>query len=107
MTDELRSWGTAALGIIAGTLRGLGYVEGRNIIFEGRYAERNYDALTDFATELVRLKVNVIVAVGNSGNAGREKRDRYHPNCFLPHQRSRWIGSGSESRAACLRRCVN
>ncbi len=76
MTDELRSWGTAALGIIAGTLRGLGYVEGRNIIFEGRYAERNYDALTDFATELVRLKVNVIVAVGTAATrAARSATD--------------------------------
>ena len=41
-------------------LRGLGYVEGKNILFEIRYAEGNRDRLHDFATELVQLKVDAI-----------------------------------------------
>ena len=43
-------------------LRELGYVEGKNIIIEWRYAEEKLDHLNDLAAELVRLKVEVIVS---------------------------------------------
>jgi putative ABC transport system substrate-binding protein len=43
------------------SLRELGYVEGSNIILEYRYAESRLDRLPALATELVRLKVDVIV----------------------------------------------
>jgi putative ABC transport system substrate-binding protein len=45
-------------------LRELGYVEGQNIAIEFRWAEGKYDRLPGLATELVRLKVSVIVAGG-------------------------------------------
>jgi putative ABC transport system substrate-binding protein len=45
-------------------LRELGYVEGENIIIEWRYAEGKVERLRDLAVELVRLKVNAIVASG-------------------------------------------
>jgi putative tryptophan/tyrosine transport system substrate-binding protein len=44
-------------------LRELGYVEGQNIEFDFRSAEGKLDRLPGLATELVRLKVDVIVAV--------------------------------------------
>ncbi len=44
-------------------LRELGYVEGQNIAIEYRYAEGKLDRLPDLAAELVRLKVDVIMAV--------------------------------------------
>jgi putative ABC transport system substrate-binding protein len=44
----------------------LGYVDGQNIAFEPRYAEGSYDRLPDFAAELVGLKVDVILAAGDS-----------------------------------------
>ena len=44
-------------------LRELGYVEGQNIAFEFRSAEGKLDRLPQLAAELVRLKVNVIVAL--------------------------------------------
>ena len=44
-------------------LRELGYVEGQNIIIEYRWADGNFERLPDLAAELVRLKVDVIVAV--------------------------------------------
>ncbi len=47
-------------------LRELGYVEGKNIVTEYRYAEGKFDRLPDFAAELVRLKVDVIVAAGGA-----------------------------------------
>jgi putative ABC transport system substrate-binding protein len=45
-------------------LRELGYVEGKNIIIESRYAEGKLDRLPALANELVRLKVDVIVTSG-------------------------------------------
>ncbi len=42
-------------------LRDVGYVEGKNIVIEYRYAERKFDRLPALAAELVRLKVDVIV----------------------------------------------
>jgi putative ABC transport system substrate-binding protein len=44
-------------------LRELGYVEGQNIAFEFRSAERQLDRFPKLAAELVRLKVDVIVAL--------------------------------------------
>src|SRR5712691_1433130 len=45
-------------------LRDLGYVEGRNIAIEYRFAEGQADRLPGLAAELVRLKMDVIVAAG-------------------------------------------
>ena len=46
--------------------RELGYVEGQDIRFEPRYAEGSYDRLPDLAAGLVSLKVDVILAAGDS-----------------------------------------
>ena len=45
-------------------LRDLGYVEGRNLVIEFRYAEGNEDRLSALAHELAHLKVAVIVTWG-------------------------------------------
>jgi len=45
-----------------GGLRGLGYVEGKNTVIEWRLAEGRLERLPALAAELVRLKVDVIVA---------------------------------------------
>jgi putative ABC transport system substrate-binding protein len=45
-------------------LRDLGYVEGHNIVLEYRFADGRYERLPELAAELVRLKVDVILAVG-------------------------------------------
>jgi putative tryptophan/tyrosine transport system substrate-binding protein len=45
-------------------LRELGYIEGQNIASEYRYAEGKRDRLPERAAELVRLKVDIIVALG-------------------------------------------
>ena len=50
-------------------LQELGYVEGRSISFEARWAEGRVDRLPGLAAELVRLQVNVIVTGG--GEAAR------------------------------------
>src|SRR5437867_12561692 len=43
-------------------LRDLGYVEGKNVLIEYRFAEGKPDRLSDLVTELLRLKVDVIFA---------------------------------------------
>jgi putative tryptophan/tyrosine transport system substrate-binding protein len=48
-------------------LRELGYIEGKDIFIETRYAEGKLDQLSDFATELVKLKVDVIVTSTTPG----------------------------------------
>ena len=45
-------------------LRALGYVEGRNIVIEYRWAEGNYERLPRLVAELIALKVDVIVTAG-------------------------------------------
>ena len=54
-------------------LRELGYVEGKNILIEYRYAEGKLDRLPSLAAELVRLKVDVMVtAVSSSTRSAKE-----------------------------------
>ena len=45
-------------------LRELGYVEGKNIVIEYRYAEGKFDRLPALAAELVRFKLDLIVTTG-------------------------------------------
>ncbi len=47
-------------------LRDLGYVEGKNIVIEWRWAEGKLDRLPALAAELVRLKVDIIVTSGSA-----------------------------------------
>jgi putative ABC transport system substrate-binding protein len=57
-TDSIRS------GPFRAALRELGYVEGQNIAIEYRYAEGNPDRRRELAADLVRLKVDIILAAG-------------------------------------------
>jgi len=54
-------------------LRDLGYVEGRNLLIEARWAEGNLDRLPGLAAELVNSKVDVIVTA--AAPAARAARD--------------------------------
>ena len=48
-------------------LRELGYIEGQNVVFEYRFAEGRAERLPDFAADLIRLKMDVIVGGGTLG----------------------------------------
>src|SRR5262245_1916873 len=54
-------------------LREFGYVEGRNLVVDRRFAEDNFDRLPGLARELVQLRPDIIVAV--SGQAIQAARD--------------------------------
>jgi len=53
-------------------LRELGYVEGKNILIEYRYAEGKLERLPDLAAELVQLKVDVIATAGSAVGAAKK-----------------------------------
>jgi putative tryptophan/tyrosine transport system substrate-binding protein len=54
-------------------LRQLGYVEGKNIIIELRYAENKFERFPELAADLARLKVDVIVTAGGTPAAQAAK----------------------------------
>jgi hypothetical protein len=66
-------------------LHALGYVEGKNIFIEYRWADGEIDRLPDLATELVRLKVNAIVTAARHRPVSPSKQ----PSRF----RSLWHGT--------------
>lgn len=55
--------GTSLDGLLR-ELRAMGYVDGKNIVFESRSADNKLDRLPALADELVRLKVDLIVTAG-------------------------------------------
>jgi putative ABC transport system substrate-binding protein len=64
-------------------LSDLGYVEGRNIVFERRYADGRLERLPDLAAELVRLRVDVIVAGTNPSIAAAKRATATIPIVML------------------------
>jgi putative tryptophan/tyrosine transport system substrate-binding protein len=65
-------------------LRDLGYVEGRNVVIEYRYAEGKPERLPALAAELVALKVDVIVASGTLAALAAKQATRTLPIVFSP-----------------------
>ena len=61
------------VGVLEEALRDHGYVEGRNIVLERRYAGGRLERLPDLAAELVRLRVDVIVAGSNPDIAAAKR----------------------------------
>ena len=54
-------------------LNKLGWIEGKNIAFEYRFAEGKPERLPDLAAELVRLKVDLIVTTGDPQASAAKK----------------------------------
>jgi putative ABC transport system substrate-binding protein len=54
-------------------LRKLGWIEGKNISIEYRYAEGKLDRYPELAADLVRLKVDLIVVSGGSDAVSGEE----------------------------------
>jgi len=83
----LRIWD----GFLEG-LRQLGYVEGQNLVIERRFSEGRYERLPALAAELVRLKVDVIVAGGAPAPEAAQRATSTIPIVMLNHGDP--VGSG-------------
>jgi len=64
-------------------LRALGYVEGKNIAFEYRYADNKLDRLPALADELVRHKVDVLITTSTAEALAAKNATRTIPIIFL------------------------
>ena len=58
----------------------LGWIEGKNITIEYRFAEQKNERLPELAAELVRLKVDLIVVAGRTVGVSGEESYHYHPH---------------------------
>jgi putative ABC transport system substrate-binding protein len=63
-------------------LLSLGYVEGRNLSIEYRWAAGKVDRLPELAAELVRLKVDIIVTVATAASAAAKRATSTIPIVF-------------------------
>jgi len=63
-------------------MRELGYVEGKNVIIDWRSAEGKFERLPGLATELVNLKVDVIVTAGTPATSAAQKTTTTIPIVF-------------------------
>jgi putative ABC transport system substrate-binding protein len=75
-------------------LRDLGYVEGRNIAIEFRFAQGQYDRLAELAAELVQLKVDVIVTHSVPGALAAKRATATNPIPVVMTNVADAIGSG-------------
>jgi putative ABC transport system substrate-binding protein len=60
-------------------LREQGYVEGQHIILESRYGQAGTERISDVAAELVRLKVDVLVAATDPATAALKQQTQTIP----------------------------
>jgi putative tryptophan/tyrosine transport system substrate-binding protein len=72
-------------------LRDLGYVEGQNIMIEIRWAEGRNERFPDLVAELVRLKVNVVLAISTPAALAAKQGTQTIPIVFIA---SEPFGSG-------------
>jgi len=61
------------IGAFPRGMRELGYVEGKNLVIEWRFADGQFERLPDLAAELVRLKVDVIVSGSSQAISALQK----------------------------------
>ena len=87
------AWGPRVDAFRAG-LRDLGYIEGKNIAIEYRFAEGHYDRLPLLAAELVRLKVDVIVTHSAPGALAAKQATAKNPIPVVMTNVGDAVGSG-------------
>lgn len=67
-------------------LRELGYVEGKNILIEYRYAAGRLERIPGYATELARIKPDIFVVFGAEAARAADKAGGSVPVVFANHQ---------------------
>ncbi len=74
---------TDLLGAFREGLKETGYIEGRNITIESRWAEGRFERLPELAAELVKRRVAVIVTTGGSSTLAAKAASSTIPHVFL------------------------
>lgn len=82
-SKQLRPSERSVWSIIHDGLRELGYVDGRNIVAEQRFADGSVDRLNEYAVEFVRLKVDVIVTIATPAAQAAQKATSTIPIIFV------------------------
>ena len=86
-----------------------GFIEGRNVAIEYRWADARYDRLPALAAELVRVPVAVLVATGITAAVASQGRDRDDSDRFQHRRRPDQVWPCREPQPAgrkCHRRCL-
>lgn len=94
---DARQWTEGRAEDFREGLRDLGYIEGKNLRFELRFAEGDESRLPALARELAALRVDVIVTLG-SGPIRRAAGDIDDPDRHGLGGRPRRLGTGLQSR---------
>jgi len=81
LSDESRTLATSFEPFAQG-LWDLGWVEGQNVTFERRYAEQKYEILPSLAADLVRVRPDVIVAIGTGAARAAKSATQTIPIVF-------------------------
>ena len=81
-------------------LAALGYVEGKNIIIETRWAEGQYDRLVQLAAQLVDLKVDALVTYATPGVLAAKRATTTIPIVIAAVGDAGGVGSGIQPLAA-------
>ena len=76
LASESASNQAKRLEAVRAGLRELGYVEGKNIVIEVRWAEGKYDRLPELAADPVNLRVRAIVASGAKATLAAKPQTR-------------------------------
>ena len=89
-------------------LQQAGFVVGRNVAIEYRYAEGRLDRLPSLAAELIALPVALLIAFGVTEAAAAKKAPQPSRSCSAPAStRCSWASSqASTGRAATRRECT-
>ncbi|HUQ75441.1 MAG TPA: ABC transporter substrate-binding protein [Burkholderiales bacterium] len=77
-----RDAGAQRYGAFLAGMRDQGYVQGRDFLVEERYGDGDYGRISEFADELVRLKVDVIVAAPSPAIRAAQKATTRIPIVF-------------------------
>ena len=71
-------------------LGALGYVEGKTIIIDSRYAEGRPERLPELAEDLVRLKVDILRRTERPDSPSGQEGDHDHPYRHVEFRQSHW-----------------
>jgi putative tryptophan/tyrosine transport system substrate-binding protein len=81
-------------------LRELGYIEGQNILIDFRWAEGDYARLVEYAAELVRLRVDILVTYGTAGTLAAKQATKTVPIVMIVKWRCRCYRYRQKPRTA-------